>query len=55
MAAGVGRLVLESIAQRDLTMVQGVVMFFAAVVVVMNLLVDISYGWFDPRIRYGRA
>lgn len=52
---GVGRLVLESIAQRDLTMVQGVVMFFAAVVVVMNLLVDISYGWFDPRIRYGRA
>lgn len=50
---GVGRLVLESITQRDLTMVQGVVMFFAVVVVVLNLLVDLSYGWFDPRIRYG--
>lgn len=52
---GVGRLVVESIAQRDLTMVQGVIMCFAVFVVFVNLLVDVSYGWFDPRIRYQRS
>jgi ABC-type dipeptide/oligopeptide/nickel transport system permease component len=33
-------------------MVQGAVMFFATVMIGMNLLVDVSYTWFDPRIRY---
>jgi len=34
-------------------MVQGVIMFIAMVYVCANLLVDILYGWFDPRIKYG--
>jgi len=41
---GVGRLLVESITRRDLTMVQGVVMFFALFVVVANLVVDLSYA-----------
>jgi len=49
---GVGSLTLDAINQRDYTQVQGNVMFLAAIMVLMNLLVDISYGWFDPRIRY---
>ena len=49
---GVGRLTLESIQQRDYTQLQGNVMFIAVVMVSVNLIVDISYAWFDPRIRY---
>ncbi|MEK7214198.1 MAG: ABC transporter permease, partial [Chloroflexota bacterium] len=52
---GVGRLLVDSITRRDLTMVQGVVMFFAVFIVFTNLLVDLSYGWFDPRVRFGSA
>ena len=37
---------------KDYPQVQGVVLFFAAVLVTINLLVDLSYAWFDPRIRY---
>jgi peptide/nickel transport system permease protein len=49
---GVGSMTLDAVMLRDYTMVQGAVMFFATVMVGMNLLVDISYAWFDPRIRY---
>jgi peptide/nickel transport system permease protein len=49
---GVGSMTLDAVMLRDYTMVQGTVMFFATVMVGMNLLVDISYAWFDPRIRY---
>ena len=49
---GVGRLTLDSIVNRDYTQLQGNVMFIAVIVVVANLLVDISYAWLDPRIRY---
>jgi peptide/nickel transport system permease protein len=37
---------------KDYPQVQGLVLFFAAVLVTINLLVDLSYAWFDPRIRY---
>lgn len=50
---GVGSLTLDSVLLRDYTMIQGAVLFFASVMVFMNLLVDLSYAWFDPRIRYG--
>jgi peptide/nickel transport system permease protein len=50
---GVGSLTLDSVLLRDYTMIQGAVLFFASVMVLMNLLVDLSYAWFDPRIRYG--
>jgi len=49
---GIGRLTLDAIVQRDYVQLQGNVMFIALVMVVMNLIVDISYAWFDPRIRY---
>ncbi len=49
---GVGRLIINSISQRDLPIVQGSVLMLAAVFALVNLLVDISYSFFNPRIRY---
>ncbi len=49
---GIGRLVFEAIGQRDLPVIQGVVLFIAAVIVVINFLVDVAYRYLDPRIRY---
>lgn len=50
--AGVGRLTLDSILVRDYMQIQGNVLFFAIWVAAMNLFVDITYTWLDPRIRY---
>ena len=50
---GVGRLMVSSILGQDYIVVQGITLTIAAIVLVVNLMVDISYGWFDPRIRYG--
>ena len=49
---GVGRLVVESIFNRDYTVVQGVVLLAAFSYLVANLLVDFVYAWLDPRISY---
>lgn len=49
---GVGRLVFEAIGQRDLPVIQGVVLFIASLIVVINFLIDVAYRYFDPRIRY---
>ena len=49
---GLGRYMYVSIVQRDFPVVQVLALYTAVVVVVMNLLVDISYAWFDPRVRY---
>jgi peptide/nickel transport system permease protein len=49
---GVGKYLLESVILRDLFVVQSVVLLFAAVYVMINLAVDVSYAWLDPRIRY---
>ncbi|MSQ27365.1 MAG: ABC transporter permease [Dehalococcoidia bacterium] len=49
---GMGRWLTESIQFRDYPVVQAVVLIFAAVYVVVNIVVDISYTWLDPRIRY---
>jgi peptide/nickel transport system permease protein len=49
---GIGRLVVDAIARRDYPIVQGVIMIFAGIYVLVNLLVDLSYTLFDPRIRY---
>lgn len=49
---GVGRLLVDSIGVRDLPMVQGCVLFIATIFIVLNLLVDLSYVWLDPRITY---
>ncbi|MDO8613378.1 MAG: ABC transporter permease [Dehalococcoidia bacterium] len=50
---GVGKYVLEAILRRDFFVVQSLVLLFAAVYVMANLVVDVLYGWLDPRIRYG--
>lgn len=49
---GIGRLAVDAVQSRDFPMIQGTVLFMALIFVVINLLVDLSYGWFDPRIRY---
>jgi len=50
---GLGRLTLAAISARDLPVVQGVVLFVASMIVIVNAAVDILYGILDPRIRYG--
>ncbi len=49
---GVGRLVVDAITRRDYPIIQGVMIIFAGVYVLINLVVDISYSFLDPRIRY---
>lgn len=49
---GIGRLAVNAILARDYPLVQGTVLFAAAIYVFINLLVDVSYAWFDPRIHY---
>jgi peptide/nickel transport system permease protein len=49
---GLGRAVVDAIRMRDLPVVEGCVIFLAFVFVVINLLVDLSYAWLDPRIHY---
>jgi peptide/nickel transport system permease protein len=49
---GIGQLLIFAISNRDYPLVQSVVLVFAAVFVLINLMVDISYAYFDPRIRY---
>jgi len=48
---GIGRLAIQAIANRDFTVIQAFVLFMAAVIVTINLLVDLSYGLLDPRLR----
>jgi peptide/nickel transport system permease protein len=48
---GIGRLAIQAIANRDFTVVQAFVLFMAVVIVAINLLVDLSYGFLDPRLR----
>jgi ABC-type dipeptide/oligopeptide/nickel transport system permease component len=49
---GVGRLVVDAVFARDYPLVQGVVLLIAVGFILSNLLVDLLYGWIDPRIRY---
>jgi peptide/nickel transport system permease protein len=49
---GLGRLTVDAILKRDYPIIQGLIILFAGVKVIVNLLVDISYAFFDPRIRY---
>jgi peptide/nickel transport system permease protein len=48
---GIGRLLIEAIAQRDYPIVQGVTVVVGVAVMIVNLLVDLSYGFLDPRVR----
>lgn len=50
---GLGRLIVNAISQRDFPLIQGSVVLVAVSISVMNLVVDLSYAWINPRIRYG--
>jgi peptide/nickel transport system permease protein len=50
---GVGRLLVGSVFAQDYQVVQSATLVIAAIIIFVNLVVDISYGWLDPRIRYG--
>jgi len=52
LVPGMGRLLVDSIFQRDYIVTQSVVIVIASWVVLLNMMVDLAYGWFDPRIRY---
>jgi len=49
---GIGRLVVDAIAKRDYPIIQGVILLFSGVYVIVNLMVDLTYTFLDPRIRY---
>ena len=49
---GIGRLTVDAILRRDYPIIQGVILMFSAIYVIINLAVDLSYMFFDPRIRY---
>jgi peptide/nickel transport system permease protein len=49
---GIGRLFVQSVQNQDYTMTQALVMLVVAVFVLTNTVVDLLYGWLDPRIRY---
>ena len=49
---GLGRYFFQTLVTRDFTVVQSLTLYIGVIVVLMNLLVDISYAWLDPRIRY---
>ncbi len=50
---GVGRLLVTSVFAQDYVVVQSGTLVIATIIILANLIVDISYGWLDPRIRYG--
>jgi peptide/nickel transport system permease protein len=49
---GLGRLTVDAILRRDYPIIQGIILIFSAIYVLINLLVDLSYAVLDPRIRY---
>jgi oligopeptide transport system permease protein len=49
---GVGRYFVQGAVNRDYTLVMGMVVFYAVLILLLNLLVDVVYGWLDPRIRH---
>jgi peptide/nickel transport system permease protein len=48
---GTGRLLVSSLGERDYPVVSGITLFVAVFVLVINLLIDLTYGFLDPRIR----
>jgi len=52
---GVGRLLVSAVANRDLAVVQTILLLIGFTMVAANLCVDLAYGWIDPRLRAGRA
>jgi ABC-type dipeptide/oligopeptide/nickel transport system permease component len=49
---GLGKLILSALTQRDYTLLQGMIVIYTLMVVVVNLLTDLTYGFLDPRVKY---
>ena len=49
---GLGRLVLDAVLARDYPIIQGLILFFSIIYVLLNLIIDLTYTLFDPRIKY---
>ena len=49
---GMGTLLVNGVRSLDSPVVQGVIFVMAIIVMVVNLLIDVSWGWLDPRVRY---
>jgi peptide/nickel transport system permease protein len=49
---GIGRMMLDAIGQRDYPVISGINVVMATAILAVNLLVDLTYAWLDPRIRY---
>ena len=49
---GTGRLLVDAVLKRDYTLVQGIVLVYALLVIIMNLIVDLLYAYIDPRIKH---
>lgn len=52
---GLGNLLFEAVANRDYPIVQAAVLTYGLITIIVNLMVDLSYGWVDPRIREARS
>lgn len=50
---GVGRFLIDAIIHRDYTIIQSIIVMVATLILALNLIIDLLYGWLDPRIRYG--
>ncbi len=48
---GIGRLIFQAIANRDLIVVRDVVMLLSALVILINFAIDVLYAWIDPRLK----
>jgi oligopeptide transport system permease protein len=49
---GLGRFFVQGALNRDYTLVMGVVVFYGAIIIVFNFLVDVAYAWLDPKVKY---
>jgi peptide/nickel transport system permease protein len=49
---GLGRLVLDAVLARDYPIIQGLILFFSFIYILLNLIIDLTYTFLDPRIRY---
>jgi peptide/nickel transport system permease protein len=48
---GMGSLVVQAAADHDLPVIEGAVLYFTVIVIAVNLLIDLSYAWLNPRVR----
>jgi peptide/nickel transport system permease protein len=52
---GIGKYFVESITNRDYPLIMGITLFYSSLLIIVNFLVDLAYGWIDPRIQLGKG